>query len=334
MHKVANCFTFTKTKKPILLLISSISIQQIKYIVALSETGSFSEAAEQCFVTQSTLSTMIKKMETEIDLKIFDRSTKPIRLTHEGQHIIKQCKQLLYEYGQLQEVVQQTKQEFHGSLSIGIIPTLAPFLLPLFLDDLVTKYPGIDFRINEITTQEITSKILSRDLDLGILSTPLHEKGIMESTLFNEEFLIYDASENSRKAKKYSIDDLDIDRMWLLEESHCMTQQIEKICHLRKKRTLKKNLMYKSGSFLSLLQFVHLNKGLTLLPRLATLQSKLIDPNYLFPIAGQTPVREIGIVFHPNFSKDKMRSALEEEILQKVRPYLRKKRNIQVIQAF
>ena len=140
-------------------MISSISTNQIKYVLALEKTGSFSEAAALCFVTQSTLSIMIKKLEQQCNLILFDRKTKPIKLTREGKELIKQLKVIYQEFEILQEIIQGTNQEFYGNLRIGIIPTLAPFLLPLFLNKLVTNYPNINFSIVEITTNEISQQI-------------------------------------------------------------------------------------------------------------------------------------------------------------------------------
>ena len=148
----------------------SISISQLKYVLALHKTGSFSKAAELCFITQSTLSTMIKKMEDQMGFKIFDRTSKPISLTDEGHALITQFKVLNHEFEILEEIVQETKEEMYGTLSIGIIPTLAPFLLPLFLDKLVSTYKEIKFSIyNEIHTKhrliKSTHKISLADRD-------------------------------------------------------------------------------------------------------------------------------------------------------------------------
>jgi len=312
----------------------SISISQIKYVLALHKTGSFSKAAELCFITQSTLSTMIKKMEDQMGFKIFDRTSKPIPLTDEGHALIAQFKVLNHEFEVLEEIVQETKEEMYGTLSIGIIPTLAPFLLPLFLDKLVSTYKEIKFSIYEITTSEIIKRLKRRDLDIGILSTPIMDSSLTQKKLFTEDFMIYDASENIKTSKRYKIKDIDISRLWILEESHCLTNQIGTICQLKKKRTIGNNLVFNSGSILSLLELVNSNKGITLLPRLATINKKLIDHKRVYKIETPVPAREIGIVTHPNFAKKRILSVLEKEILTSVKPKLGKGKNRKVINPY
>ncbi len=309
----------------------SISKSQIKYVLALDKTGSFSEAAGQCFVTQSTLSTMIKKLENQFDFKIFDRKSKPIKLTIEGQNLISQFKLIHHQFETLEELVQETKDVMHGNLSVGIIPTLAPFLLPLFLDRLVSNYPNIKFSIYEITTNEIISRLKSRDLDIGLLSIPLVEKQLIQKKLFTEEFLIYDASDFKNSKKKYKIEDIDLSRLWLLEESHCLTYQIGQICHLKKKRSISNNLVYNSGSILSLLELVNINKGLTLLPKLAIGNEKLIDRSRVYNMTNPIPAREIGFVTHPDFVKKRILKVLEREIKDSVKPLLKKSKNVFIV---
>lgn len=313
---------------------SSISISQINYVLALEKTGSFSAAAEQCYVTQSTLSIMIKKLENQIGLNLFDRKSKPIQLSQEGKAIINQLKVIYYENENLKELIQETKEEFYGTLKMGIIPTLAPFLLPLFLDKMVSKHPNVNFSIEEITTNDISHKVRQRELDVGIISLPIHDKTLNQKVLFREDFMIYDASMISKRKKKYKIKDIDVNRLWLLEESHCLTNQIEKICHLRKKRTLSNNLLYKSGSILSLLELVITYKGVTLLPRLASLRKNLLEKQFIFDMDKPVPVREIGLLTHPNFAKKRLLKLLEKEIIAAVKPVLPSTKNVQIIKPF
>jgi len=313
---------------------SSITLNQIKYVLALEKTGSFSLAADACFVTQSTLSTMIKKLESQLNLQLFDRKTKPIEMTPEGLALIDQFKVIHHEHDNLLELVQATNDVFQGTLKIGIIPTLAPFLLPLFLNKLVKNYPNTNFNINELTTEEITHRIRLRELDIGILSLPLSDSQLIQKTLFEEDFLLYDVRTASARPRRHKITDIDVNRLWLLEESHCMTSQIEKICHLKARGNSNYNLEFISGSILSLLELVHMNQGLTLLPRLATLQKNLINPKYVSQLASPIPVREIGLITHANFTKKRLLKILEDEILKAVKPIFKKHSNSVVIKPF
>jgi len=317
-------------------LTASITLNQIKYVLALEKEGSFSQAAKKCFVTQSTLSTMIRKLEDHLNLLLFDRKSKPIKLTEEGEKLINQLRQINYEYENLLELIQETTEEFHGTFSIGIIPTLAPFLLPLFLNELVANNPKVNFRINEITTVEIVDRVKKRELDIGILSLPIQEKELVQKTLFHEDFLIYDANQPllSKKKKRFKIKDIDINRLWLLEESHCLSNQVENICQLRQKRKLSNNLTYNSGSILSLLELVNINSGITILPRLAALNENLINDDFIYKLEEPVPVREVGIISHQNFSKKRLLSVIDNQICESVKPFLKTTKKYRVIKPY
>lgn len=312
----------------------SISYNQIKYVIALEKCGSFSIAADKCFVTQSTLSTMIKKLEDQLELKLFDRSFKPIVLTLEGERLIDQFRVLENEYDRLMDLGEQMRIGFYGNLKIGIIPTLAPFLLPLFLDRISVSYPDLNLEINEITTQEIINKLKLRELDIGILSIPLEEPDLKQESLFKEEFMVYDARKKTVRSKAYKINDIDISKLWLLEESHCLTSQIGKICQLRNEWVSESNLKLMTGSIFSLLELVKLKKGITLLPELATFNKKVVDPNNICRLASPIPVRDIGMVTTSSFVKKESYDLLKNEIIKSVTPLLGKKRSSVEIPPF
>ncbi len=311
----------------------SITINQIKYVLAIHKTGSFSEAADTCFVTQSTLSTMVKKLENALDIELFDRKKKPIALTPAGEKLIAQFKVVFNETENLTELVQETKKEFTGSLNIGVIPTLAPFLLPLFLDSLVKEFPEIDFSVFEITTDKIIERIKLREIDVGILSLPILEKEIQNIPLFHEEFMVFDSRKKISKAKRYRVEDIDIDRLWLLEESHCLTNQIEKICLLKKKRKVKNNLILKSSSLLTILNLIQKSNGVTLIPKLAAEQNIDLKKN-IFPLQSPVPVREVGLIIHENYNKKRILDILKNTIQKSVAPVLGKSKKVKVINPF
>ena len=311
------------------VFIPSISITQIAYVIALHKTGSFSAAADICSVTQSTLSTMVKKLESQINLPLFDRKTKPIKLTEEGQALINQFTVIHNEFENLIDIVQETNEEFFGTIKIGIIPTLAPFLLPLILPKILKKYPKVDFRIHEITTHEIISRLKLRELDVGVLSLPIKDDALSEKSLFKEDFHVYDTRGNVSSKKKYQISEIDVSRLWLLEESHCLSSQIGQICHLKKKQNLHSNLIFNSGSILSLIELVHINQGITLLPRLATVNSIILNPSFVYQIKNPVPARDIGFVTIKSFLKKRLLTILEKEIMDAVKPLIgNRKRHI------
>ncbi len=301
-----------------------MNLQQFEYVIAVSELRSFQKAADKCFITQSTLSTMVAKLEEELGIIIFNRKTKPVTVTEEGSKVIRQLKIISKEIDNLHEVVSELKGEIKGSIKIGVIPTISPYLLPLFLNDFVNQFPAVQFEISELTTDKITELITTRDLDIGILSTPLNLPEIREVHLYNEPFLIYDRLKKPGKSRS-AISDLDFSRLWLLDEGHCMRTQVESICGLKNKRDINQNLEYKSGSIDTLMKFVKSNNGITLLPYLATMDFSEEDRKQLSKIQDPVPVRSIGLVVHQHFVKNNILELLKKDILRVVQPILKRK---------
>ena len=291
----------------------SIQKSQIDYILALAKTGSFSQAAELCYITQSTLSTMIRKYEDSIGIQLFDRKKKPIKPTPEGVLVIEQLLELNHGFENLDELTKEIKGEIVGGLEIGVIPTVAPFLLPLFLNALIRDYPTVQFSIYELTTDEIIQRIKRRDLDLAIVSTPLGDPQLREIPLFLEDFVLYETRELTG-SRRYRVEDIDVNRLWLLEEGHCMRNQVDKICALRQQRSIHRHLVYRSGSIYSLIEMVKANNGTTLLPRLAVQNNPLLDPKHIYPLELPVPTREIGLLTHTNFVKNRILKVIEKRI--------------------
>lgn len=294
-----------------------MNIQQFNYILAVAEHRHFETAAEKCFVAQSTLSTMISKFEEEIGIKVFDRRRKPVQITQEGEVIIVQLKRIIYEIDHLEERIQELKGDMKGNVKIGCIPTIAPFLLPVFLQDFSNRYPDLYIEIKELTTGEIQKRIFSRDLDIGIVSTSNFSNELNLYPLYEEDFLLFDASDAA--PKEVLVKDLNMDKFWLLEEGHCMRTQVLEICEAAKPQlnpTL--NINYKAGSIGSLLRFVTANKGKTLLPSMAIQEFSEEKRKQVHSFKGEIPYRTNGLVTHPHFAKNKLLLALKEEIIKAI----------------
>lgn len=303
-----------------------MNLQQIQYILAVAEFKNFSKAAEKCFITQSTLSTMISRFEDEIGISIFDRKTKPASVTKEGEVIIQQFKLITSEIGNLHEIIDSLKGESTGSLKIGVIPTIAPYILPLFLEEYTRSFPRVNFEISEITTASILKGLKDRELDIGIVSTPLEEENIIEHPLYEEDFVVYDTQLN--KHKPTTVNEIDRERLWLLEEGHCLRTQVEIICDFDQKSARPgSNFQYKSGTIDSLMRFVKNNKGLTFLPYLATLDFNASELQKISSLNAPTPARTIGLVVHKHFIKKKLLEQLKRIILQKVVPLVKNTKN-------
>lgn len=296
-----------------------MNFAQLEYIVAVDNHRQFSIAAEKCFVTQATLSMMIKKLEEELDVQIFDRSRQPVKPTREGEQVILRARQVLAEANSLKESVKDLRGEISGELHLGIIPTLAPYLLPLFLKSFTEHFPDLQVYIKELVTDEIIEELKTGELDLGLLATPLNEPLIAEHPLFYEEFFAYASRNEKLSRKKYLLPkEIYADHLWLLEEGHCLRTQIFNLCELKYKDPSSKGLHYQAGSIETLINLVDKNDGITIVPYLATQLLKPGQKKNLREFARPKPGREISLVTGKNFPRKKLLEHLRDHIQQAV----------------
>lgn len=308
-----------------------MNIQQFQYVLALEKFRHFETAADACFITQSTLSTMINRLEEEIGVKIFNRKTKPVTITQEGQSIIERLLIIQKEIDSLHVVIQELKGEMAGELRIGIIPTVAPDLLPLFLSKFALEFPKVKLIVHEMTTSEIQKSLKNRVLDVGILAIPLEDEELKELELYAEPFLVYDWTLADNK-KSISIQELDYSNLWLLEEGHCLRTQVQNICELSNKSQAKnQNIEFKAGSLDSLLRFTKATKGATIIPFLASLALTEEETQKIVPFTFPTPVRSIGLVTHEHFVKKKLLLQLQKTIQLAVGPLIPDLTDIKVL---
>ena len=212
-----------------------MTLTQLEYIVALDTYRHFALAAGKCFITQPTLSMQIQKLEEELGVKIFDRTKQPVIPTEIGAGLILQARVTLREAQLIKQIINDQKDALSGELRIGIIPTLAPYLLPPLYKSMREKYPQLNLIIKEIITEDIIHELKSNRLDCGIVVTPLKDSSIKEDILFYEELFVYVSKKNALFNKKYILaTEIDPNQLWLLEEGHCFRSQILNLCELRK----------------------------------------------------------------------------------------------------
>ena len=296
-----------------------MNIQNLKYILAVDMHRHFANAAAKCFVTQPTLSMMIRALEDELGIKIFDRSKQPVVPTEAGEIVIAQAKIIVQEAERMKSIIQELKGEIKGELRLGIIPTVAPYLLPLFLNSFLKKHPLLKIKITELTTQQIVEKLRDHHLDVGILATPLNNETLKEQPLYYEQFVVYASRNEKLMKKKFLIPgDIDTNHLWLLEEGHCLRTQVLNLCELRKKGLETSNLEYEAGSIETLKKMVDANNGITILPELALHELSAKDRKSVRHFKPQVPVREISIVTYRHFVKQRMVDVLKEEICKSV----------------
>ena len=308
-----------------------MNIQQFKYVLAVVDLENFEAASERCFVTQSTLSTMISRFEDEIGVRIFNRKTKPVSITLEGEQIISRLRIVIHEVDLLTNVIQELKGEMVGELRIGVIPTVAPYLLPLFLTKFAGRFPKINIVIKEMTSSLIQSSLKERTLDVGLLAVPLEDDELVEQELYTEPFLVYDCRDE-KSEYKISINNLDYSKLWLMQEGHCLRTQIFQICELSNLSAKKNvNFEFESGSMGSLLNFTKASKGITIIPYLASFDLSLEDKRNIIEFTQPIPVRSIGLLTHKFFVKKQLAKVLQEIIQESVRDLIPKVNTSKVI---
>ncbi|RCH54783.1 hydrogen peroxide-inducible genes activator [Mucilaginibacter hurinus] len=310
-----------------------MTLTQLQYIVAVDTYRSFVTAAEKCFVTQPTLSMQIQKLEDDLGVKIFDRSRQPVTPTEIGIEIVAQARVSLAESGKVREIITDRQKDLAGELKIGIIPTVAPYILPKILTGFIEKYPQVKLIVWEQTTEQIVQQLKLGMLDCGILSTPLHEHNLTEIPVFYENFVAY-ISKGSKLFKKKHIvpDDIDIEEIWVLNEGHCMREQVLNICQRRKTAKGFKHFEYNTGSVETLKRMVDQNSGATILPELALtdMSDKQLDRVRYFK--SPEPAREISLVIQRNFVKRRMIEALKNEILDFIPKRLRTRKKKEIME--
>ena len=294
-----------------------MTIQQLEYLIAVDKHRHFGHAAESCFVTQPTLSAQLGKLEKELGVLLFDRSKMPVIPTEIGIQIIKQAKRVVSESKGIFELVAQLKGDISGVIKLAIIPTLAPYLLHLFIRRFLEKYPNVKLDVQEMVTEEIIKKLKNDELDLGIVVTPLHEPGIIEKTMFYEKFYAYLSKDHELlKDEFFNPEKVKKEDFWILQQGHCFRDQVINLCD--QALSGHKNFHYESGSLEGLKNMVNRYQGVTLLPELATYELSDEEKTRLRPFAGEPPTREVSIILNRSFLKQKLVELLFREITEAI----------------
>ncbi len=275
-----------------------MNTQQLKYFVELARSKSFSQAAERIGISQPALSLQIRKLEEEFEYQLIDRTKKPLALTPEGKLFFPKALKITQLIDELSELSVEIEDQVEGKIRLGIIPTLSPYLVPLFIKELNRKYPGIFLDVTELKTEEIISRLTYNELDLGILSTPLSAKNIGFKPLFYERFFLYVSDKNKLSdLEKISLNNLPSDELWYLREGNCFQNQVNSICQAATTPSKEFPLRYLSYSIESLMRIVEFQGGMTFIPELATLNIPSENEDMVKPIEEPAPVREISAAY-------------------------------------
>jgi len=296
-----------------------MTLTQLEYVLAVDRYRHFGRAAKACFVTQPTLSMQLHKLEEDLGIVLFDRSKKPILPTPSGKAVIEQARSVITEMKKLEMLTKPTGLEVSGEYKLAVIPTLSPYVIPLFLENFSKKCPKVKFQIEELQTQQILQALEQDDIDAGLLVTPLGVDHLDEQVLFYEPFDLYlNPKHELAKKTKITEEDLDGSDLWLLNEGHCFRSQMIRICSLGKKNSVLKNVQFESGNLETLKRLVEMNGGYTLLPRLATYKLPATSRALVRQIAAPVPSREVSLVVRRLNLKKPVLDALKAEILSAV----------------
>lgn len=291
-----------------------MTLTQLEYIVAVDTHRHFAQASEACHVTQPTLSMQIQKLEDDLGVKIFDRTKQPVIPTELGVAIIAQARVTLREAATIAQLIDDQKGTMTGELRIGIIPTLAPYLLPQLFRHMREKYPQLNLVIKETITEEIINELKNNRLDCGLVVTPLNDPTIKEDALFYEELFVYVSRKNALYNKKYVLAaDIDPNELWLLEEGHCFRSQVLNLCELQKRHDV--HFKYETGNIETLKRMVDNSDGITILPELAVMEFSNTQMKLVKRLQSPSPAREVSLVTHRDHVKIKHLKTLKDEIL-------------------
>ncbi len=303
----------------IVYICDMISLIQMEYAVAVDTYRHFATAAEKCFVTQPTLSMQLKKMEDELDIVLFDRTKQPVIPTEAGARIIEQARVILQESKKIKLLADETKSQIIGDLRIGVIPTVAPYLLPLFAGEYKKNYPNVQVKVEELITERIEEKLEKELLDVGIVVTPLQNKGIVEEPMYYEEMMIYSNPGHPLAHKPMiQIKDMNSPEIWLLSDGHCFRNQVINLCEIHDFSSDKLPFEFEGGSLDTLTKIIDKEGGFTLIPELAGLEMTGEKAKQIRHFSGKLPLREVSLVYTRRFAKTRLLKLLAECIRKAV----------------
>lgn len=306
-----------------------MTINQLESALSLQKFGNFKRAAEHIGISQPALSIQIQKLEEEIEISLFNRTSNPILPTEDGKAFLAKAQEISSGIKHLKAFSQELKQDFSGKLIVGIIPTLAPFLVPLFIDSLQRDYPGIQVIIKEQITEKVLENIRNGELDVGLISTPAIVPGIQTIPLFYERFYVYANGPDMDKSE-LSVKEINQDKLWLLDEGNCFRDQVSDFCNLSRVRE-GKDFVYQSNSIDALIRIVDTKGGMTILPELTSLSLNGAQEENLKTISGKPRAREIGMVVTPKHDKDRYIRVLGEYIQKNIPHHMLQKNNYVIV---
>ena len=303
-----------------------MTLQQLEYIVAVYRMRHFAKAAEQCGVTQPTLSAMIQKLEAELGLRLFERSSQQVVPTAVGRKVVEQAVEVLAGAARIKELVEEEKHSLAGTFRLGVLPTIAPYLLPRFFPRLRREHPETDIRVVELKTKGICQALHEGTIDAAVLVNVPDLEEFEQTPLYYEQFVVYVSHDDSLFShRSIRTADLDGEMLWLLDEGHCFRDQLVKFCNLKSAREAQE--AYTLGSIETFMRMVEGGQGVTFIPELALEQLTDQQKALVRPFALPIPTRQIVLLTACDFVRHSLRDLLVESIVRCVPPRMLKLNN-------
>ncbi len=292
-----------------------MNLRDLRYLVALADERHFGRAAQACFVSQPTLSTQIKKLEEQLNVTLIERANRQVILTPVGAAVVAAAQRVLRDVDDLLRIAEEHRDPLGGTVRLGIIPTVAPYLLPRILPIIRREFPKVSIKLNEAQTRVIMKLLDDGELDAAIVALPVTEEHVVQTKLYSEPFYLAVGKQHPKAARKtVSLDDLNDEQVLLLEDGHCLRDQALDIC---KSHNAVENTNFRATSLETLRQMVAANIGVTLMPKLA-LGGRGGSVKYI-PFRGRPPSRDIGMVWRATVSRTELLGRLARAIQQPLR---------------
>ncbi|MEG2614581.1 MAG: LysR substrate-binding domain-containing protein [Alistipes sp.] len=294
-----------------------MTIIQLEYLLAVANCGSFSIAAEHCFVTQPSLSMQVKSLEEELSVILLDRSKKPVIPTEAGEVVLAQAREAIKAYNYIKESVAELKGEISGKLRLGIIPTIAPYLLHKFLPAFVRDFPKVELEISEMVTADIIEALRRDRIDAALVAGGTCGDGIVEQELFNDRFFAYVSPNNPLyERSNIRIEEIDLKDLVILSQGNCMRDQIIELCQA--KRNMPSHYTFESGSLDTLMRIVDCTACMTVIPEMAIEYIPAEHRDRLKMLAKGATSRKIAVAVRRTYVKSSVIKALADTVLASV----------------
>ena len=291
-----------------------MTIIQLEYLLAVANCGSFSQASELCFVTQPSLSMQIKSLEEELGVVLLDRSKKPVVPTEAGEIVLERARETLRHFQHIRESVLELKGETSGKLRLGVIPTIAPYLMHRFIPTFVKSYPKVELEISEMKTADIIEALKRDRIDAALVAGGTSGEGIQEHDLFNDRFHIYVSPENPLyERSNVRIEDIDLRDLVSLSPGNCLRDQIIELCQA--KRELPSHFSFESGSLETLMRIVDCTQSVTIIPEMAIDYIPQSHRDRVKPLAKGNTSRKISVAVRRTYVKSSIIKALTQTII-------------------